>query len=47
MITITMNSKRLKLTVTGHAMPEESPQYKEICAAVSAMAQSMMYAISK
>lgn len=47
MITITMNSKRLKLTVTGHAMPEESTQYNEICAAVSAMAQSMMYAISK
>ena len=47
MINITMNSKRLKLTVTGHALPEESPMCKEICAAASALAQSMMYSISR
>ena len=46
MINITMNSKRLKLTVTGHAMPEETPDYREVCAAASALAQSLMYSIS-
>ena len=47
MITITMNSKRLKLTVEGHAQPEESTEYREICAAVSALSQALIYTINQ
>lgn len=47
MIEIRMETKRLKLSIKGHATPEESEQYKEICAAASALAQSLMYSISK
>ena len=47
MITIRMNTARLKLTVEGHAQPEESMEYNQICAAVSALAQSLAYSISK
>lgn len=47
MITITMNTERLKITVTGHATAEESEQYKEICSAAAALAQALMYSISK
>lgn len=45
MIMITMNTKRLKLEVTGHAMPEEGDEFREICAAASALAQGLMYSI--
>lgn len=47
MIEITMNTKRLKLSIKGHATPEESEKYKEICAAASALAQGLAYSISK
>ena len=47
MIEITMNTARFKLTVKGHAEPGESDQYKEICAAASALAQALAYSISK
>ena len=47
MITINMNTARWKLTVDGHATPEESDEYREICAAASALAQSLAYACSK
>lgn len=47
MIDITMNTARLKLIIKGHATAEESQQYREICAAASALAQSMVYSISK
>lgn len=47
MIEIRMETKRLKLTVKGHAMPAETEAYKEICSAVSALAQSMVYAVTK
>ena len=47
MITITMNTKRLKLTVDGHAQPEESAEYREICAAASALAQALAYTVSR
>lgn len=47
MIEIEMNTARLKLTVKGHAMPDESPQYKEICAACSALVQALAYTITK
>lgn len=47
MIEITMNTARYKLTVKGHAMPEEGEQYKEICAAASALAQALAYSITK
>ncbi len=47
MIEININTARFKLTVKGHAVPEESEQYREICSAVSALAQALMYSISK
>ena len=47
MIEITMNTKRLKLSIKGHATAEESDRYKEICAAASALAQGLVYSISK
>ena len=47
MIVIRMNTKRLKLTVEGHATPEEGPQYREICAAASALAQALVYSCGK
>lgn len=50
MITITMNTKRLKLTVTGHALQEESKgetDYIAICNMVAALAQGMAYAVSR
>lgn len=47
MIEIKMTTNRYKMTVTGHAQPEESAEYKEICAAVSALTQSLAYSISK
>ena len=46
MISIRMDTKRTKLTIKGHALPEESKEYKEICAASSAFAQGLMYSIS-
>lgn len=47
MITIRMNTARLKLTVEGHAQPEESTEYKEICSAVSALSQALAYTIAR
>lgn len=47
MITINMNTARFRVTVEGHAMPEESADYSQICAAVSALAQSLAWSISK
>jgi uncharacterized protein YsxB (DUF464 family) len=47
MIKIEMNTARLKLTVKGHAQPEEGEQYREACSAASALAQSLLYTISR
>jgi len=47
MITITMNSKRLKLTAEGHALAEESADHKEICNCVGALAQGLIYTVSR
>jgi len=47
MIEIRMETKRLKMTVDGHATPEEGPEYAEICAAVSAISQSMVFALTR
>ena len=50
MITITMNTARLKLTIEGHALPEEDKNeldFIRICSAASALAQSLAYAISQ
>lgn len=47
MIEINLNTARYKLTVTGHAQPEESKEYSAICSAVSALAQSLFYCVSK
>ena len=47
MITIRMNTTKLKLTIDGHATPEESDEYRQICAGASALAQALMYAMTK
>lgn len=47
MINIKMDSNRLLLTVKGHAMPEETDAYREICSASSALAQAMVYAVTR
>ena len=47
MIRIEMNTARFKLTVEGHAEPEETSMYKEVCAACSAIVQSLVYSITK
>lgn len=47
MIQIEMNTARLKLTVKGHAQPEEGEQFREACSAASALAQSLMYTVSR
>ena len=47
MISINLNTARFKLTIEGHAQPEESDQYKEICSAASALAQAMVYAVTR
>lgn len=47
MITINMNTARFKLTVEGHAQPEETELYKEVCAACSAIVQALVYSITK
>ena len=47
MIKITMNTKRHKLTVKGHAMPDEGDQYREICSASGALAQALAFALTR
>ena len=47
MITITMDTKRLKLTVEGHAMPAESKDYQLLCNSAAALSQGLAYTISK
>ncbi|MCR5566197.1 MAG: ribosomal-processing cysteine protease Prp [Clostridiales bacterium] len=47
MIEITMNTSRLKLQIKGHATAEENADYSAICTAVSALAQGLVYCISK
>lgn len=47
MITITMNTKKLQLTVEGHAQPEESSEFRQICAAASALAQGLAYSVAR
>jgi uncharacterized protein YsxB (DUF464 family) len=47
MIRINMNTIRFKLTVEGHAMPEESEDYSIICAGASMLVQALVYSIEK
>ena len=47
MIEINVNTARFKLEIKGHAKLEETPEYREICAAVSAIAQGLAYTITK
>ena len=47
MIEIRMETKRLKLSVTGHAKAEENEDYAAICTAVSTVAQGLAYTVSK
>ena len=47
MIEIMVNTARFRVAVKGHATPEESAQYREICSAVSALAQGMMFSLNR
>ena len=47
MIHIELNTKRHRITVQGHAEPEESPEYRQICSAASAITQAMVYAVTR
>ena len=47
MIHINMSVERFTLVVKGHAEPNESEQYREICAGASMLAQGMMASITK
>lgn len=47
MIEINVNTVRFKVTVKGHALPEESEKYREICSAVSALVQGLEYTLTK
>lgn len=47
MIEVNVNTARYKVTVTGHALPEENERYKEICNAVGALVQGLAYAVTK
>ena len=47
MIHIELNTKRHKLTVQGHAEPEECGEFRQICSAASALAQAMVYAVTR
>ena len=47
MIEINLNTASFKLTVTGHAEPDESDSYQQICAATSAIVQALAYSITK
>ena len=47
MIEINVNTAKFRVSVKGHAMPEESEDYRQICAAASALAQSLMYCLTK
>lgn len=47
MIEINMNTKRLKLSIKGHALQTETDHHSAICTGVSAIAQGMAYTYSK
>lgn len=47
MIEINLNTARFKLEIKGHAQPEETSMFKEICASVSAIAQGLVYSVAK
>lgn len=47
MIEINVNTARFKVTIKGHAMPEENARYLEICNSVSSLAQGLAYALTK
>lgn len=47
MIHINMSVEKFTLVVKGHAEPNESEQYREICAGASMLAQGMMASITK
>ena len=47
MIEIRMNTRRLKLTIKGHAMPEEGKEYSAACTAASAIAQGLAWTLAK
>ena len=47
MIEITMNTSRMKLQIKGHAKAEENEDHSAICTGVSAIAQALVYCVSK
>lgn len=47
MITINLSVEKFKVTVTGHAQPEEGENYRETCAATSMLIQGLAHSITK
>lgn len=47
MITINLSVEKFKVTVTGHAQPEEGENYRETCAAASMLIQGLAHSITK
>ena len=47
MIDINLSIEHFTLEIRGHAQPEETEQYKEICSGCSMLAQGMAYSITK
>ena len=47
MIEINMSVERFTVVVKGHAQPEESEQYTEICAGCSMLVQGLAHSIAK
>lgn len=47
MIKINLSVELFRLKIDGHAMPEESEDYREICAGASMLAQGLAASITK
>ena len=47
MIEITLSTKDFTVIVKGHALPEETPLNKEICASASMLVQGLAHSLAK
>ena len=47
MISINLSVDKFHLIVKGHAQPEESEDYREVCAGASMLAQGLAHSIAK
>ena len=47
MININLSVEHFTLEIKGHAQPEETEQYKEVCSGCSMLAQGLAYSLTK